>query len=130
MEDKWDAFRNAMEGFMRGEWTLEMPQKPGSYPVYARHSQCSWHFHGIINIYEDPKTGEMKSTTNWGGWWWSEPFPPFPPTPDHGKMCVDCGKRPPALGSDDRCSSCEICAEVDKDILEEVVRKLEKGGSE
>lgn len=73
-------FRIEMEDYMRGEWTLKRPQKPGVYPVCARHTPGS--LSQMLVIYRHPMTKELVSTSSWSGWWWSEPHPSFPPNPD------------------------------------------------
>ena len=76
-------FRCEMEEFMRGEWTLEMPTKPGAYPVCALGTPAGFF---TIVVYERPcLTGSVLTPTQpWGGWWWSEPLPHMPNPPDCG----------------------------------------------
>ena len=84
MDEKYDDlvtdFRVKMETFMRGEWTLEMPDKPGTYPVCGRN--CPPDGSTIVVVYLHSTTGKPTPTHTWGGWWWSEPLPDLPPTPD------------------------------------------------
>lgn len=78
-DDALTDFRVKMETFMRGEWTLEAPTEPGSYPICARDTNPGF---CVNTVYYSPFTHKIKSTMAWGGWWWSEPLPEMPPPPD------------------------------------------------
>lgn len=79
-DDLVTDFRVKMEGFMRGEWTLEMPREPGIYPICRSGMTASMLFNVVF--YPAPNQ-EPKAATPWDGWWWSEPFPTMPPPPDY-----------------------------------------------
>ena len=75
-------FKTAWARFLSGHWTRERPTRPGYYPI-----QClkSGETEGttpssLCLVYE--LEGEIRFTQGWGGWWWSEPLPDLPPTPD------------------------------------------------
>lgn len=73
-----DETRKEWERFLTGKWQLEMPQQEGRFPVQPRNDAGfpiyagDW---GVEVIYKDPRTGNFKSVHDWGGFWWSEPFP-------------------------------------------------------
>lgn len=67
--------------FVCGQWTLERPTKPGTYLIAARGTQVGASSQTNV-LYEDPRTNEVCWVTPWGGWWWSEPLPTLPQTPD------------------------------------------------
>lgn len=66
-----------------GHWVREMPKKPGMYFIQAVETPSSTPASSYICVFE--YMGELRATCNWGGWWWSEPIPKFPPTPDFKK---------------------------------------------
>lgn len=68
--------------FLDGHWTRERPTKPGYYPTA---SVKSGEVDGTIpsmTVLAYELDGEIRFTQPWGGWWWSEPLPLLPPTPD------------------------------------------------
>jgi len=79
--------------FVDGHWQKEMPTKPGTYPTANREKERTGNRHVVI-----PKKGEdfqekaydasavtnafRTEGTDWGGWWWSEPYPELPEPPE------------------------------------------------
>ena len=70
------------DDFLCGHWTRECPTKPGYYPVEG--VSCGDPV-GIVpskTVIAYNNQGQLKLSQTWGGWWWSEPLPMLPPTPD------------------------------------------------
>ena len=71
--------------FIAGEWTREVPTKPGRYPV-ADHagldagSVVVLMFGGKL-LYIKDTNKSTDSEEIWTGWWWSSPQPQLPPAP-------------------------------------------------
>jgi len=74
--------------FLSGDWTRERPTNPGTYPVEA--VECGDHrgvtlLNTITLVEQDGGLVETRGCSEvswWRGWWWSEPLPRLPPTPD------------------------------------------------
>jgi hypothetical protein len=76
------GFKQSWERFLGGHWTREQPTKPGHYPVQGvKCGEVDGNTPSILVIVYKAK-GELRLTQSWGGWWWSEPLPNLPPTPD------------------------------------------------
>ena len=82
--DEWDRY-------LCGHWTLKTPTEPGTYPLAARHTPGPQHATLDIVVTEFQSkpfyamVGHSGRTPGWGGWFWSEPKPALPPTPDEEK---------------------------------------------
>ena len=68
--------------FLDGHWTREKPRRPGYYPVQGVGcGEVDGSTPSVLVIAYESE-GEIRFTQSWGGWWWSEPLPLLPPTPD------------------------------------------------
>jgi len=75
---KKNLFKQALASYAEGHWTRTPPTKPGVYVALARDtSGCVSQF---ITAYE--VVDQVLYTQVWSGWWWSEPLPTHPETPD------------------------------------------------
>ena len=76
--DENDKWKEEWIRFLNGKWQKEVPKKPGRYP-----QALAWgEYQGDMGlIYEHPKKG-LVVIKEWGGWWWSEPFPKMPKPPE------------------------------------------------
>lgn len=61
--------------FLAGHWQQERPTRPGRYAAATRQGERGQ----TVIAYE--KEGRIELTTDWKGWFWSEPWPdlPWPP---------------------------------------------------
>jgi hypothetical protein len=84
------GFKQSWERFLGGRWTRERPRKPGYYPVEGVQSgEPDGSIPSkMVLVYE--AEGKLCFAQSWGGWWWSEPLPMLPPTPDCNDE-PDCG---------------------------------------
>jgi hypothetical protein len=69
--------RKALEDFAAGYWKLEKPTRTGRYPIAARYTSYMF---GYIDVSITPKQTQLSRP--WEGWFWSEPLPDLPLTPD------------------------------------------------
>jgi hypothetical protein len=74
---KLRKFKREVEAFGNGHWTLDMPTKPGRYPISPRGIPVAG---GHTVAYEI--NGKIRLTLPWTGWFWSEPLPSLPVNPD------------------------------------------------
>lgn len=65
--------------FAKGRWVLAQPAKPGLYLVRARYGYVT----KLIATYCDD-AGATIPASPWEAWFWSEPLPRLPQTPDFG----------------------------------------------
>jgi hypothetical protein len=75
MEHEWKLF-------LSGYWTRERPTKPGLYVVEGVGGGEPRGVSLSKTIFAYMNDGAVKFTQPWGGWWWSEPVPNLPATPD------------------------------------------------
>lgn len=70
------------ENFAAGYWQKEVPTRVGKYPTADRDGNQASDIM-VVQL----ANGEIKSThkiqfkCEWGGWWWSEPYPELPHPP-------------------------------------------------
>jgi len=74
-----DIFETQCEDLALGKWTKTMPKRTGTFPVQAVDTPSEEPSFIVIYKHE----GKLHATRPWGGWWWTEPLPKFPPTPDY-----------------------------------------------
>lgn len=72
-----DGVTCSWTGYLNGHWTKTPPTRVGRYLVADRNGIIA----GYIALYRDPATGDVRSTKEWTGWWWSFPLPPPPISP-------------------------------------------------
>lgn len=74
--------KQAMIKYSKGHWTLTAPTKPGCYAVMPRGLVCKG-LTGTSYIGAYEAGNKIHYTHDWRAWWWSEPLPSLPRTPDN-----------------------------------------------
>lgn len=75
------AHISAWASYARGSWTKKVPTAAGMYAVRSLDGRLGFHefrySHGALR---DISGGHVvgKKSTNWEGWFWSSPLPPYP----------------------------------------------------
>lgn len=82
LQRQWEVidrdFLKRQDKFLHGQWQKEMPSRPGVYPAATREGSQTDDKRIILS-----KDKKLVCTTGiWMGWWWSEPRPHMPPTPN------------------------------------------------
>jgi len=64
--------------FSRGRWIRTMPAVPGTYFVAAVDEVGPVLPGRTVVVYRVDGTRKLRTTVDWGGWWWSVPLPLLP----------------------------------------------------
>ncbi len=80
-----DAETSSWTYFLQGEWTREVPRRPGKYPI----ANVKGAVIGEAYLYRKEVGGPMHIASRktalhdlsggWDGWWWSRPMPSIMP---------------------------------------------------